>query len=275
MKSRTLLLATLLLLLAGLLPCDAGIKIIKARYGRSTGTKDVSRVFDAYLRLNKLSFLINSSSMGCDPYPGQEKYLVVDYEVDGRRYRDTANDGDIFTFQGVPGLEKARPFLGFIPPAAPTVAPLRVTNQLGSTVLIYALDRYGRWQWEGELPPGQSYVRTAAAVGQSWKVTTRANEELQTVVIRAGGSVVTLAPPPPPVPAGFAQLRFDNACHSEAYLYTLDRWGAWDWVAKLDSGASYSARARLGDTWVATTRTGQVLRQMQIGPGMSVVRLGQ
>jgi hypothetical protein len=261
MNLRTFFLA-LLFLAVSVASGEAGLKVIKARYGRDTAYADVRGSIEAYIRHNKLSFLVTNESMGADPTPGEEKYLYIVYEVDGREYKDTVTEGKVFTFRGIHGVTAERPMLGFIPPSAPRTASVRISNQTRSTVLVYSLDRYGRWSWEGELPGGRE-LSTTAAVGQRWRVTSRNNEELESFTVRTSGNRFEIGPPPPAM-----------SYRGELYVYKLDRYNAWEWVARLATGASYTAPGRVGENWVVTDVNGRTVRQFVVTPGMSTVRCG-
>lgn len=271
MSFRTLLLP-LLALITLIAPANA-LDVLSARYGRDDRWLDVRDAVQAHLRNNKLSFRVTKDSMGGDRNPGKTNYFYIDYYVRGQKYSDRIKEGDVFTFKGISGVVSDRPFLGIIQPPAPSVGTLRINNTTRSTVLVYAVDRYGRWGWEGELPGGRTFSATAA-VGQQWRVTSRSNEELETFSIRPGLNSISVAPPRPPVPAGPVRLRFDNSFRDVLYVYKLDRWNNWEWISRLDAGASYSVDGVSGENWVVIDRNGRTVRQFEVAPGMSVVRCG-
>jgi hypothetical protein len=206
--------------------------------------------------------------MGGDMNPKKRDVLEIKYRVNGRKYEDKVEEGDTFTFKGVQGLEPSRPYLGFIPQIAPRSVEVRIVNQLPTTVLVYALDRYGRWLWQGEVASGRSYS-DMGVVGQQWKVTDRTNQTLESVTLRSSGNVVTLGQP-----SGPARLRFENTYPSVLYVYKLDRWRQWQWVAQLDPGATYSVNGVYGETWIVIDRHGRTVRQFDVNPSNCHHRFG-
>lgn len=265
----------------------AKLEVKKARYGRDVRYKDVSDVVEAYLKFNKLSFRVTNQSMGSDPNPGQKDYLFIVYEVNGREFTDTVDEGEVFTFKGVEGVDRDRGFLGIVPPAAPATAPLNVQNSSGRTALLYALDRHGRWIWVTEISEGKSYS-TTGAIGQQWKVTNRAQETLREITIRSGRNDVQIISagdsgrpgggggyrPNPPV-GNTIRVQFENGVYRRVYLYTASRWGAWEWQAQLETGDVFGANARVGEKWVVTDVRGRVLEEIIITPSARRINIAR
>jgi hypothetical protein len=247
----------------------AQIEIEKAKWGLGDkDVRDVREIIRAYVRHNRLSFRVTPESMGGDMNPKKPDVLEIKYRVNGRKFEDKVEEGDTFTFQGLGGDVREKPYLGFIPQMAPRAAEVRIANQLSTTVLVYALDRYGRWMWQRELGSGRVFVDTGA-VGQQWKVTDRTNRELESFTLRSSGNVVTLGQP-----AGPARIRFENTYPYVLFVYKLDRWRQWQWVAQLDPGASYSATGSYGETWIVIDRHGRTVRQFDVNPANCHQRFG-
>ena len=256
------LIAALCVVLVSTVQADLEIK--KAKFGRDDAARDVRETVEAYVRNGQLSFRVTSSSMGGDLNPRQPDYLYIVYKANGQEYTESVEEGNVFTFKGV-GARAVGPALGFIPPSAPRVAPLQVTNDSGRTVLIYAVNRQGSWVWQQELRAGEA-LRTEAAVGQQWKITSRTNEPLTSFNIKAGRNVVSVAGEEAPSRNVSARVTFQNKHGAPLYVYKLDRAGAWNWAAKLESAASYAANSHIGEQWVVTTSRGRVLREVRVTP---------
>jgi len=260
MRFRTCLLPLLAWLASSALS-HAQIEIEKATWGLGKkDVRDVREIVRAYVRHNRLSFRVTPESMGGDLNPRKRDLLTIKYRVDGRRYEDEVEEGDTFTFQGLSGVAASRPYLGFIPQLAPSAAPVRIVNQTPATMLIYALDRYGRWLWQGELQSGRVFTDTAA-VGQQWRITNRANETVESFTVRSSGSTITLGQP-----TGPTRVRFDNSDRQLLFVYKLDRWRNWEWVARLDPGASLSVNGISGENWIVIDQAGRTVRQFAVGP---------
>jgi hypothetical protein len=249
----------------------ADLEIKKAKFGRDTGARDVRGIVEAYVRNGQLSFRVTSSSMGGDINPRQPDYLYIVYRANGQEYSDSVEEGRVFTFKGV-GAKAIAPTLGIIPPAAPRVGSLHLTNDLGRTVLVYAVDRQGSWVWQQELRAGEA-LRTEAAVGQQWKVTSRKNEPLASFVIKAGRNVVNVEGDEITPPAAPARLSFENDHGTPLYVYKIDRFGAWNWVAKLESGGSYGANSQIGEQWIVTDTRGRILREVRVNAQTRAIQI--
>lgn len=268
------LLLPLLALLITTTASHAQIEIEKAKWGLGDkDVRDVREIIRAYIRHNRLSFRVTPESMGGDMNPKKPDVLEIKYRVDGRKYEDKVEEGDTFTFKGIRGVEPERPYLGFIAPGAPRAAEIRISNQLDITVLVYALDRYGRWLWQGEVNSGRTFFDTGA-VGQQWKVTDRVNREIRSFNLRSSGNNFTLGDPRHSDASGPARIRFENRYPYVLYVYKLDRWRQWQWVAQLDPGASYSANGLHGETWIVIDRYGRTVRQFDVNPANCHQRFG-
>ncbi len=268
MNLRTFLLP-LLALLATATAGHAQLEIEKAKWGLGDkDVRDVREIIRAYVRHNRLSFRVTPESMGGDMNPKKPDVLEIEYRVGGRKYKDKVEEGDTFTFQGVSGIQPSRPYLGFIPQAAPSAADVRIVNQSQGTLLVYAVDRFGRWMWQGEVGSGRVFKDTGA-VGQQWKVTDRVNQEIKSFTLRSGGSTVTLGEP-----AGPARVRFENNYPYLLYVYKLDRWRNWEWVARLDPGSAFSVNGIHGETWIVIDRHGRTVRQFDVSPSTCHHRFG-
>lgn len=262
-----------LALLATAAASHAQIEIEKATWGHDDKhDRDVREIIRAYVRHNRLSFRVTAESMGGDMNPKKRDVLEVKYRVNGKKYEDKVKEGDTFTFKGIHGVEAERPYLGFIPQMAPRAAEIRISNQLDTTVLVYALDRYGRWMWQGELNSGRTFFDTGA-VGQQWKVTDRVNREIRSFTLRSTGNNFTLGHSGSG-PSGPARIRFENKYPYLLYVYKLDRWRQWQWVAQLDPGASYAANGQHGETWIVIDRHGRTVRQFEVNPSNCHHRFG-
>lgn len=250
----------------------ADLEIRLARYGNTAKFRDVRHIVNAYVRSNTLSFPVNPRSMGGTMNPRGDDYLYIEYIANGRDYKGSAADGGIFTFQGIAGV---RPpiNLPILRPPVPTASPLRVVNRSGSLVRVYSVDRFGRWAWAENLASGSSFA-AHAQVGQDWVVTDPRNQVLEQVRIRAGENTVILNPRfVAPGPGQLGRVRFENTSRRSLYLYSLDRWGGWNWTASLEPFGAYETSTRPGEEWVATDRANRVVEQVRIAPGMNRVTL--
>src|SRR2546427_5174115 len=65
-----------------------------ATYGSGYRTSDVTSRVNSQIRNDQLILAVNTSSMGGDPAPGQNKALTVQYVLNGRTDQAIINDGD-------------------------------------------------------------------------------------------------------------------------------------------------------------------------------------
>ena len=65
-----------------------------ATYGSGYRTSDVTSRLNSQIRNDQLILAVNTSSMGGDPAPGQNKVLTVQYVLNGRTDQAIINDGD-------------------------------------------------------------------------------------------------------------------------------------------------------------------------------------
>jgi hypothetical protein len=76
------------------------IYVESAYYGtRNRGGMDVTREVQRFARRGD-PFRVSNELFGYDPSPTHQKTLVVVYVVDGRRYRTSTDEGDVFYFRG-------------------------------------------------------------------------------------------------------------------------------------------------------------------------------
>jgi hypothetical protein len=94
-------LSVLLVLLAFVSSAAAQrIYVESAYYGtRHRGGTDVTEQVQRFARQGE-PFRVSNELFGFDPAPTHQKTLVVGYVVDGRRYRTSAGEGDVFYFRG-------------------------------------------------------------------------------------------------------------------------------------------------------------------------------
>lgn len=262
-----------ILILAGLVNSAlAGLNIKLARYGNLNNYRDVRKIVEAYVRSNTLSFPISAQTMGGNPNPGRNNFFYIEYEANGRSFQSSTDEGGIFTFQGIAGV-RPPPKLPILRPPAPSAAPLRVINRTGSDISVYAIDRYGRWAWAKDLTHGSNFT-AHGQVGQDWVITDSRRQVLEQYRIRVGANTVTLHPRfTPPGPGAPSRVRFENANRDVLYLYNVDRWGGWNWMALLEPYGVYEAATRPGEEWIATDRANGLVKQIRIAPGMSRVLL--
>ena len=272
MKASLCLFLPILILGSLLNSALADLEIKLARYGKEKEYRDVRKVVEAYVRSNTLSFPVSSRAMGGNPTGARDNYLYVEYNVDGRDFRGSAGDGSIFAFQGIAGV-RPPPNLPILRPPSPAAAPLRIANRSGAPVTVYSIDRYGGWAWADRIGPGDSFS-TLSQVGQDWVITDARRQVLEQYRVRAGENTVTLYPRFAPVGLDAPmRVRFENASRGSLYLYNLDRWGSWTWMAMLEPYGVYEAATRIGEEWVATDRGNSPVKQVRIAPGMTRVSL--
>jgi hypothetical protein len=253
---------------------QAQIHVESAYYGRPGKSEEVTETIRTYVKRGQLSFRVNPISMGRNPNPGKENYFRVEYTLHGRKITGTANDGDVFVFQGA-GLSGGQQSRG--------EASLKVVNNLGQSIRIYSVDGYGRWHWGEQLRPGGVFT-TYSDIGHRWVVTSlssariiyefrarRGDNRIAIDNAAVGGLDVDTRPSG----GGELRLRFENNYGRSLYLYQLNRWGAWDWKAQLEPDGVYAANAEIGETWIATDRSGRVIEKIVVGRGMSQVRIGR
>src|SRR5438552_627499 len=65
-----------------------------ATYGSGYRTSDVTSRLNSQIRNDQIILAVNTSSMGGDPAPGQNKVLTVQYVLNGRTDQAIINDGD-------------------------------------------------------------------------------------------------------------------------------------------------------------------------------------
>jgi hypothetical protein len=97
------------------------IYVESAYYGtRDRGRMDVTRQVQRFARRGE-PFRVSNELFGFDPSPAHQKTLVVVYRVGGRRYRTSAEEGDVFYFRG--GGYEEEPGPGYGPGPGPGPEP--------------------------------------------------------------------------------------------------------------------------------------------------------
>jgi hypothetical protein len=74
-----------------------GVRIIRAYYGWSGSTVNVTEVLRSRMRDGQVSFVVTNSSMGGDPAVGADKILVVIYRYQGRESAAIVREGNTLT----------------------------------------------------------------------------------------------------------------------------------------------------------------------------------
>lgn len=93
-------LAVIFILVAVVSPSLAQhINVESAYYGTSTHRRDVTEKVQRFAEFGE-PFRVSNDTFRMDPVPGQKKTLVVVYDVEGRRIRDSVEEGDVFYFRG-------------------------------------------------------------------------------------------------------------------------------------------------------------------------------
>ncbi len=64
-----------------------------------------------------------------------------------------------------------------------------------------------------------------------------------------------------------SQVRFVNRYQETVRVYSLNSYGAWEWVTSLAPGARYSTPARPGQSFVVTTSDNQVVSRLRAPRG--------
>lgn len=272
MKAILRIILPLLVLACLLNSALAGLDIKLARYGDMKNYRDVRKVIEAYVRSNTLSIPIDPKSMGGDPNPGRKNFLYIEYEVNGRELKGSTSDGGVFTFQGIAGVRPPVQ-LPIIRRPVPTTSQLRIVNRSGAPVTVYSIDRHGSWSWAQSVSTGDSF-NARAQVGQDWVMTDTRQQVLEQYRVRSGDNTVVLHPRyQQPGPGTPTRVRFENGNRRVLNLYNLDRWGGWNWMARLEPSGIYGAATLPGEKWVATDTANAVVKQVTIEPGMARVPL--
>lgn len=74
-----------------------GVRIVRAYYGWSGSTVNVTEVLRSRLRDGQISFVVTNSAMGGDPAVGADKILVVIYRYQGRESAAIVREGNTLT----------------------------------------------------------------------------------------------------------------------------------------------------------------------------------
>ena len=92
-------LAVILILCATLSPSLAQrINVESAYYGTAVRSRDVTDRVQRFADFGE-PFRVSNDTFRMDPVPGQKKMLVIVYNVEGRRIRDSVEEGDVFYFR--------------------------------------------------------------------------------------------------------------------------------------------------------------------------------
>jgi hypothetical protein len=74
-----------------------GLRIVQASYGAGNRRRDVTSRLQSMVRNNRLTVLVNNSTMGGDPAFSQPKNLQVTYEYQGQRRNTNVGEGGRLT----------------------------------------------------------------------------------------------------------------------------------------------------------------------------------
>ncbi len=74
-----------------------GLRIVQASYGAGNRRRDVTSRLQSMVRNNRLTVLVNNSTMGGDPAFNQPKNLQVTYEYRGQRRNTNMGEGGRLT----------------------------------------------------------------------------------------------------------------------------------------------------------------------------------
>ncbi len=74
-----------------------GLRIVQASYGAGNRRRDVTNRLQNMVRNNRLTVLVNNSTMGGDPAFNQPKNLQVTYEYQGQRRNTNMGEGGRLT----------------------------------------------------------------------------------------------------------------------------------------------------------------------------------
>jgi hypothetical protein len=78
-------------------PAQGVLRIVSARYGRGNRVADVTALLQSRVNEGRLSVTANNSSMGGDPGKGDNKQLVVIYEINGQRSERRVNEDQVLS----------------------------------------------------------------------------------------------------------------------------------------------------------------------------------
>lgn len=74
-----------------------GVQIVRAYYGWSGSTVNVTELLRSRMRDGQISFVVTNSAMGGDPAVGADKVLVVIYQYRGRESATILREGNTLT----------------------------------------------------------------------------------------------------------------------------------------------------------------------------------
>ena len=77
----------------------------------------------------------------------------------------------------------------------------------------------------------------------------------------------------PPQAPSTASLRVVNQARNPVLVYSLDRYGGWNWEAELPPGRAFSATAAVGQRWRVTNLTNIEMESITIRPGPNSIAI--
>lgn len=88
----------------------SGLQILKAEYGYSGNMTDVTDAIQNYVSDGKINITVSPKSVGIpDPNPNKQKYLSVEYSLNGAKSSETITDGKTFKLSAPPLREPTKP----------------------------------------------------------------------------------------------------------------------------------------------------------------------
>jgi hypothetical protein len=88
----------------------SGLQIVKAEYGYSGNMTDVTDAIQSYVSDGKINITVSPKSVGIpDPNPNKQKYLSVQYSLNGATSSETITDGQSFRLSAPPLNEPTKP----------------------------------------------------------------------------------------------------------------------------------------------------------------------
>jgi hypothetical protein len=167
----------------------------------------------------------------------------------------------------------------------PANSRVTVWNNYGSTIQVYAVDRWGGWKWGESVGKGDT-TTFRSPDGQLWNVADkrgrvvkqfRAQTGKMTVAVeRDGGEAELTVRTDRPFRPGIgvrpdlgdrwerSELEIKNKTDFPVMVYEVNRWGSWTFRAVVRSGDEFEVRATEGTRWMVTTRQGRRLKEFQM-----------
>lgn len=75
-------------------PDSSSITIQSAKFGAKKKIADVTARVIELLHANSDGFIVNTNTLGCDPFPGRKKHLTIEYGFNGFDFASTNSNGD-------------------------------------------------------------------------------------------------------------------------------------------------------------------------------------